>query len=69
MHVVAFVVERYLLSRDPVDSLFARVAAEGADPDLPVVDTAAIAADACRVSTDPRLVTGLLAVRKGRSAQ
>jgi len=39
MHIVAPEIERYLASLDPVDPLLARIAAEGAALDLPIIDT------------------------------
>ena len=40
MHIVAPEIERYLASLDSVDPLLARVAVEGAELDLPIIDTA-----------------------------
>ena len=40
MQIVAPEIERYLASLDPVDPLLARVAVEGAELDLPIIDTA-----------------------------
>jgi caffeoyl-CoA O-methyltransferase len=39
MQIVAPEIERYLASLDPVDPLLAKVAAEGADLHLPIIDT------------------------------